>query len=77
METDQSINSDVIKEYTSITRHNVSRLFKHLFIICFLAVLGLGCCTGSSLVAASGGYSLVVVRGLLTAVASLVAELGL
>ena len=32
---------------------------------------------GLSLVAASGGYSLVVVHGLLTAVASLVAEGGL
>ena len=77
METDQSINSDVIKENTSITQHNVSWLFKHLFIIYFLAVLGLRCCTGFSLVAASGGSSLVVVRGLLIAVASLVAELGL
>ena len=35
------------------------------------AVLGLCCCVGFSLVAASGGYSPVVVCGLLIAVASL------
>ena len=34
-------------------------------------------CTGFSLVAASGGYSLAVVLGLLMAVASLAAEHGL
>ena len=39
--------------------------------IYILAVLGLCCCTGFSLVAASGGYSLVV-SGLFIAVASLV-----
>ena len=37
-------------------------------------MLGFHCCTGFSLVALSGGYSLVVVLGLLTAVASPVAE---
>ena len=37
----------------------------------FLAVLGLGCCVGFSLVAVSRGYSLVVEHGLLIAVASL------
>ena len=41
-----------------------------------MAALGLRCCAGLSLVVASGGYS-VAVRGLLTAVASLVAEHGL
>ena len=40
----------------------------------FLAVLSLGCCAGFSLVAVSGGYSLVAVCGLLIPVASLVAE---
>ena len=44
--------------------------FLNLFL--FLAVLGLWCLTGFSLVAASGGYSLVAVRRLLFAVASLV-----
>ena len=41
-----------------------------------MALLYLCCCIGSSLVAVSGGYSLVVVGGLLTA-ASLVAGHGL
>ena len=36
----------------------------------FLAVLGLGCCVGFSLVAVSRGYSLVVEHGLLIVVAS-------
>jgi len=37
-------------------------------------MLGLHCCTGFSLVVASGGYSLVAVFRLLFAVASFVAE---
>ena len=45
--------------------------------IFFLAVLGLHSCVGFSLVAASRGYSLVVVCRFPTAVASLVAEHGL
>ena len=54
-------------------------LFFNIFFFFFtfifiLAVLGLHCCVGFSLVAASGGYSLVVVRRLLVAVASLVVE---
>ena len=40
-------------------------------------MLGLGCCVGFSLIAGSGSYSAVVVRGLLIAAASLVAERGL
>ena len=44
------------------------------FIHLFLAVLGLCCCVGFSLVVASWCYSLVVVCRLLIAVASLVAE---
>ena len=44
------------------------------FIYLLLAALGLRCCTGFSLVAASGGFSLVVVLGLLIEAASLVAE---
>ena len=40
------------------------------------AALGLHCYTGFSLVAASGGYSLVMMCGLLIVVASLVVELG-
>ena len=41
----------------------------------FLAVLGLHCCTGFSLVALNWGYSLVAVCRLLIAVTSFVAEL--
>ena len=40
----------------------------------FLAVLGLHYCMGFSLAAVSRGYSVVVVHGLLIAVASLVAQ---
>ena len=48
-----------------------------LFIYLFLAILGLHCFVVFSLVAASRGYSLAVVHGLLIAVASLAAEHGL
>ena len=47
------------------------------FTYLFLAVLGILCCTSFSLVAASRGHSLVAVRELLMAVASLVADRGL
>ena len=42
-----------------------------------LAVLGLCCCSGFSLVVARGGYSPVVVQGLLIATPTFVAENGL
>ena len=44
----------------------------HLVSYLFLAVLGLHCCTSFSLVASSGGCSLVTMCRLLTAVVSLV-----
>lgn len=47
-----------------------------LLIYLFLALLGLCSCAGSSVVVLSGDYHLVVVFGLLVAVASLVAEHG-
>ena len=50
---------------------------KNNFSYLFLAVLGLRCSVGFSLAVARGGSSLVVVRGLLTAVAALVAGSGL
>ena len=43
----------------------------------FLAALGLLCCSGFSLFVLSRGYPVVAARGLLIAVASLVAEHGL
>ena len=42
-----------------------------------MTVLGLHCCTGFTLVAASRGYSLVAVCRLLSAMTSLVTEHGL
>ena len=50
--------------------------FLYNFIYLFLAVLGLCCCVGFSLVAESGGYSLVVMHGLLIAVVFLVVKHG-
>ena len=44
------------------------------FMYLFVAVLGLHCCTGFSLVVESEGYSLVVACRLLIAVAPLVVE---
>ena len=52
-------------------------IFKNNFIYLFLAVLGLHCCVGFSLIVASGGHSLATVHRLLIAVASLVVEHGL
>ena len=51
--------------------------FKKHYLFFILAVLGLHCCAGFSLIAGSGDYSLVAVRGLLIVVASLVVEHGL
>ena len=48
--------------------------FHFLFICLFLAVPGLSCCMGFSLVVASRSYSLVVVHRLLIAMASPLAE---
>ena len=50
-------------------------VFKIIYL--FLAVLGLLCCRGFSLVSVSGGYSLVMVCRCLIAEASLVGEHGL
>ena len=55
-------------------------LYYHLlfnFSCLFLAMLGLHCSSGFSLVAESSGYSLVGVHGLLIVVASLVARVRL
>ena len=49
----------------------------NVFIYLFLAMLGLCCCPGFSLVVASRGHSLVEVCGLLIVVTSLVAKRGL
>ena len=48
-----------------------------VLFVYLLTVLGLHCSLGFSLVVVSGGYSLVLVHGLLIVVASLAAERGL
>ena len=50
-------------------------VFRSIFIS-FFTVRVLRCFTGFSLVVASGGYSLVTVSGLLTAVAAFVVQRG-
>ena len=50
---------------------------KDLIIYFIFVVLGLCCCTGFSLLSASGGSCLVVVCGLLIEVASFIVEHGL
>ena len=52
-------------------------LFTYLFIYLLLAVLGLHCCTRAFSSCSELGLFFIAVRGLLTAVASLVAEHGL
>ena len=42
----------------------------YVYLYSFLAVLGLRCCAGFSLVVARGGYSVVVAHDLLMTVAS-------
>ena len=51
--------------------------FKNCIIYLFLSVLDLPGCVGFALIAASRGYSLVAVHGLLVASTSLAAEYGL
>ena len=53
-----------------------ARYFKNIVYL-FLALLGLCCCVGFSLVVASGGHSLVAVCGFLIVGPSLVSEHGL
>ena len=54
----------------------VLMVFKYNFIYLFLAVLGLRCCAGFSLLVMSRGYSPAVGHGFLTEAASLVAGPG-
>ena len=50
---------------------DIDFLFLKNLVNLFMAMLGLGCCVGFSLVVESGGYFLVVVERLLIAVVSL------
>ena len=61
----------------NIRFHSYTYIFFFFFLYRLLAVLGLHCCTGISLVAESRVYSLVAVLRLLIAVTSLVVELKL
>ena len=65
-----NINFNLIQFFNMQEIYNENFIYICIYIY-ILAVLGLCCCTGFSLVAASGGYSLVV-SGLFIAVASLV-----
>ena len=68
--------SGTFSQHNSLTPGSLLQIFLGiiLFIHLFMAVLGLHCCVGFSLVAARRNYSLVSVSRLLTAVASLVVE---
>ena len=61
----------------SISTHNILCFFKNLFIYVFLAALGLQCCAPAFSSHSKQGLLFIAVRGLLTEVASLVAEHGL
>ena len=70
--------SPLVSVYLFSTSVSLFLFFNYyLNFIYFWAVLDLYCCVGFSLVAVSRSYSLVVARGLLTAVAFLVAAHGL
>ena len=60
-----------------MTFHSFFFFFLNKFIYLFLAVLGLRCCARSFSSCGKRGLLFVAVRGLLIAVASLVAEHGL
>ena len=67
--------SDKFWKHSSDQSSDYITFFESIYFI--LALLGLPCSAGFSLVVASEGYSLVVVCGLLIAMASLVVEHGL
>ena len=70
-------------EYIKKFHQSLIKIQKSIFIflntlkVLFLAILSLRSCMGLSLVASSGGYSLISVLGLLIAVAALLVEYGL
>ena len=74
--TSESYKKTSVKEKRLGEKASLS-FFKTSSIYLFLTVLGLHCCSGFSLVAASRGHSLVAVRRLLIVMASLLAEHGL
>ena len=68
----ESDTTEQLSTHTPI--QNKSFVFYKIILFIYFAVLGLSCCSGFSLVAVSGGYSVVAVYELLIAVASLALE---
>ena len=64
-----------VNNYMDKDNFNMTTFFRNNFTYSFMLVLCLRC-TGFSLVVVNSGYSVVAVRGLLTAVALLVVEQG-
>ena len=71
--------SNILYEYTlrCLSILLLIEIFQSNFLNLLLAMLGLRCCARLAVAVASGGYSLIAARGLLSAVTSLVAEHGL
>ena len=72
--------NQVKEQFDNVEFYIYIYIYIYIYMFCFvlfcfvLAVLVLCCCAGFSLIAASGGYSLAVVPGLLIVLASLLAE---
>ena len=73
--SEQSLNFSSIED--TETKPQMALFLKNKFIYLFLAALGLHCCTWALSSCAERGLLFVALRGLLIAVASLVAEHGL
>ena len=67
-----SVQASMLLFQVMNSQQTISIFFK--FFVLFLAALGLRCCARASSGCGERGLHFVVVRGLLTAVASLVAE---
>ena len=72
------LHNSILSQHITHLHTNVHFFYRGIYyLLLFLAMLGLCCCTGFSRVVASRGYFVVVVHRLLIAVASLAAEHGL
>ena len=72
-----SSRSPPLTHHIKLSFLDIPLVFFFLNFYLFLAVLGLRCCEGFSLVVVKGGSSLVAVHWLLIAVVSLIAQHGL
>ena len=68
------IHAVVCDRISFLFKANQAESLFFIIINLFLAMLGLCCCSNFSLVAESGGYSLIVVPGLLIVMVSFVSE---